>query len=281
MDMNQRINQFIGENESLRVVNAGLASGRDRVVAAANELGYQFSTEVSPLDYLIETARASVMVNQKNVELTGQRDNAWQELREIREAINANPEESTADEVRRIMSQLVAVQDSVVHGKCANSEPCATFCEAIATRKMFKQLQVERDALAAKVESLKSKSINQQASAWSAVYDFVRKYVPDFSMMKGSGKEQVLSAIDGLIKRNRELSNLINPHHLAARDAEVAAKAVEDFCKSADGLAIEKCPKESDGCSDDLITGWKAGNVDCRMAGFKYAAQLRAKAGKQ
>ncbi len=69
--------------------------------------------------------------------------------------------------------------------------------------------------------------------------------------------------------------------HLAAHDAEVAAKAVEDFCKSADGLAIEKCPKESDGCSDDLITGWKAGNVDCRMAGFKYAAQLRAKVGKQ
>lgn len=116
MNTNQRINQLIVENESIRVVNAGLASGRDKVVAAANELGYQFSTEVSPLEYLIETARASGMVNQKNVEL---------------------------------QAQLVAVQDSVVHGKCANSEPCATFCEAIATRKMFKQLQVERDALAA------------------------------------------------------------------------------------------------------------------------------------
>lgn len=31
-----------------------------------------------------------------------QRDTAWQELREIREAIHANPEESTADEVRRV-----------------------------------------------------------------------------------------------------------------------------------------------------------------------------------
>jgi hypothetical protein len=38
-------------------------------------------------------------------ELTAQRDNAWQELREIREAIGANPEESTADEVRRVMAE--------------------------------------------------------------------------------------------------------------------------------------------------------------------------------
>lgn len=117
MDTNQRINQLISENEILKNLNKLLASGRDMAVAASKELGYQFSTEVSPLEYLIETARASVMVNQKNVEL---------------------------------QAQLVAVQDSVVHGKCANAEPCATFCEAIATRKMFKQLQVERDALAAK-----------------------------------------------------------------------------------------------------------------------------------
>jgi len=39
-------------------------------------------------------------------ELTDQRDNAWQELREVREAINANPEESTTDEVRRVFSKL-------------------------------------------------------------------------------------------------------------------------------------------------------------------------------
>lgn len=45
--------------------------------------------------------------------------------------------------IEELQAQLVAVQDSVVHGKCANAEPCATFCEAIATRKMFKQLQDE------------------------------------------------------------------------------------------------------------------------------------------
>lgn len=35
-----------------------------------------------------------------------ERDNAWRELRDIRKAINANPEESTADECQRISSQL-------------------------------------------------------------------------------------------------------------------------------------------------------------------------------
>jgi hypothetical protein len=36
--------------------------------------------------------------------IKAERDNAWQELREIREAISANPEESTADEVRRVVA---------------------------------------------------------------------------------------------------------------------------------------------------------------------------------
>lgn len=39
----------------------------------------------------------------KNLER--QRDVAWKELREIREALGANPEESTADEVRSIVAQ--------------------------------------------------------------------------------------------------------------------------------------------------------------------------------
>lgn len=35
--------------------------------------------------------------------LKAERDNAWKELQEIREAINANTEESTVDEVRRVI----------------------------------------------------------------------------------------------------------------------------------------------------------------------------------
>lgn len=37
-----------------------------------------------------------------------ERDNAWTELREIREAISANPEESTLDEVVKLRQQLAA-----------------------------------------------------------------------------------------------------------------------------------------------------------------------------
>lgn len=40
----------------------------------------------------------------KIFEVIEQRDNAWLELRQIREAIKANPEESTLDEVLRVAS---------------------------------------------------------------------------------------------------------------------------------------------------------------------------------
>lgn len=39
-----------------------------------------------------------------------ERDTAWAELKEIREAIQANPEESTADEVRRVIAQKTPIQ---------------------------------------------------------------------------------------------------------------------------------------------------------------------------
>ena len=39
-------------------------------------------------------------------ELEAERDNAWTELREIRSAISANPEESTLDEVVKLRQQL-------------------------------------------------------------------------------------------------------------------------------------------------------------------------------
>ncbi|MCB5226239.1 hypothetical protein JAO78_005355 [Alishewanella sp. 16-MA] len=55
---------------------------------------------------------------------------------------------------------------------------------------------------------------------------------------------------------------------------EIKAQAVEEFCASYEGLAIDQCPT-TDECSEDLVTGWKAGNMDCRMAGRKYANQLR------
>lgn len=184
MDTNERINQLIAENEHLKLrlknqdvmITASLGvSGQ--IKKAAFELGYKDSMEATELDYLIETAMASVMVNQKNVEL---------------------------------QSQLVAVQDSVVHGKCANSEPCATFCEAIATRKMFKQLQGERDALAAQANSLRI-----------ALDDILEDMQVGLEL---NGEDCALwkTKITLLLSKSPQ-------HHLAAHDAEVAEKAVLEF----------------------------------------------------
>lgn len=44
-----------------------------------------------------------------------ERDNAWTELREIREAISANPEESTLDEVVNLRQQLATFHSAVEH----------------------------------------------------------------------------------------------------------------------------------------------------------------------
>ena len=44
-----------------------------------------------------------------------ERDNAWTELREIRAAISANPEESTLDEVVNLRQQLATFHSAVEH----------------------------------------------------------------------------------------------------------------------------------------------------------------------
>ncbi len=50
---------------------------------------------------------------QRIAELEAERDNAWTELREIRAAISANPEESTLDEVVKLRQQLAAKDDEI------------------------------------------------------------------------------------------------------------------------------------------------------------------------
>jgi DNA repair ATPase RecN len=53
---------------------------------------------VVTVEQIVRFREASLMVEQ-------QRDAAWHQLREIREAIAANPEESTLDEARRVVAQ--------------------------------------------------------------------------------------------------------------------------------------------------------------------------------
>lgn len=78
--------------------------------------------------------------------------------------------------------------------------------------------------------------------------------------------KETIKVFELWLKARRE-----SPHQCLA---EIKAQAVEDFCASIEALAIGKCPSE-DECSADMVVGWKAGNVDCRFAGRKYAESIR------
>lgn len=95
--------------------------------------------------------------------IKAERDNAWQELREIREAISANPEESTVDEVRRVVHQLGTAQsmhvDNVRHAW--ESRNCGS-CEELAEK---------HDALAAQVEVLREAWEAVKATDWNKPLD--------------------------------------------------------------------------------------------------------------
>jgi hypothetical protein len=61
----------------------------------------------------MESSNTLVKVGRELVATFRERNNAWDELRAIREAINANPEESTLDEVKRIYARYVSLQNSM------------------------------------------------------------------------------------------------------------------------------------------------------------------------
>lgn len=77
-----------------------------RIVACVN---YCESLDTDGMESAVSIGEtASKTINrmiEKELELTAQRKTAWQELHEIRESIQANQEESTADEVRRVIAQ--------------------------------------------------------------------------------------------------------------------------------------------------------------------------------
>ena len=99
-----------------------------RIVACFNACA-GFSTEV--LEDAISEGRGVIRALQL------QRDVAWEEAREIREAIKANPEESTADEVRRVVAQrddLLAYAKNLrdVKGRHHSEQAFKALVEAVA-----------------------------------------------------------------------------------------------------------------------------------------------------
>lgn len=61
---------------------------------------------ITKADYLAMKAESGWDLQSNELaKVKAERDTAWAELKEIRESIQANPEESTADEVRRVIAQ--------------------------------------------------------------------------------------------------------------------------------------------------------------------------------
>lgn len=83
--------------------------------------------------------------------------------------------------------------------------PCAKFCEALAAKKMFDNLQRERDELAAQSERLKV-FITKSAEKWSGVDDLAATF------------NTLMMAV-----------NSTPTQYLAEHDREVAARAVNKF----------------------------------------------------
>ena len=86
---------YVFEDGRARLLRYGEPSRRDVV---GDKLIYCMAAEIAEL-------------RQRIADLEAERDNAWTELREIREAISANPEESTLDEVVKLRQQLVAMTE--------------------------------------------------------------------------------------------------------------------------------------------------------------------------
>lgn len=111
----------------------------DRIEAAAQRMAAMFEDGYGGnglrLIDLLESAQSS--------ESAQQRDAAWAELREIRNAINANAEESSLDEVRRVVAQRdellsaaeYALEWMLQHGLKHKSAAVPYLLRAIASAK--------------------------------------------------------------------------------------------------------------------------------------------------
>lgn len=91
-------------------------SGEDarRIVACVNACAGISTENLEDNKPLAEGLRG---LNERIRQAEQQRDTAWQELREIRQQINANPEEATADEAARVVAQrdkLLAALESLL-----------------------------------------------------------------------------------------------------------------------------------------------------------------------
>lgn len=128
---------FTGEGFNICANDTGIVIGnikheedRDRIVSCVNACA-----DVTDEQFAGGWTAKGISDYAKSLE---QRDMAWSELREIREVIVANPEESTADEARRVVAQrdrlmaTLARMVAVFEGEAFTDQQVDAYADAYA-----------------------------------------------------------------------------------------------------------------------------------------------------
>lgn len=141
----ERLKGMVDEIQAARRVN----SEHDKLLAQVHTLRHQLSMSQQAKDDATVSA-AWTMYDRERMANTGlnkllsdaqsERDNAWEELRKIREAIHANAEESTLDEVVRLFGQFSTAarqRDELMDKLAAFISGAEHVTEAGCTRRSF------------------------------------------------------------------------------------------------------------------------------------------------
>lgn len=145
------------------------------------------------------------------------------------------------------LSQLTEVQNN-----CTGKAPCERFCEALATKKMFENLRLERDAALAQVEQLKPLA---RRCLWGAVNWNDHNFEPLHKYCRKSAADAGVFTVDQ--------ANALLEQTPAQCLAEIKAKAVE---------AVRDHYKNKFPAAEKFTAAWIIEGLE------QYANQLRQQA---
>ena len=153
-------------------------------------------------------------------------DKLLSQVAELKQITEAKSELLAAASFERdeLKSQLAEVQNN-----CAGVSPCAKFCEALATKKMFDNFREENDALkvSCRNKDFAISELNSELDAVKAQVEKVRKIA-----------DQTATSYGQLIKQFRAIYGVIYSSQaqcLAERDAEVVIKFGEKIISHFEG----------------------------------------------
>lgn len=128
-------------------------------------------------------------------------------------------------ELQQLNDELESMLVEVNNNRTGVS-PCARFCEALAAKKMFDNLQRERDELAAHVEQLNQR--NNELEVMQPSYNLLRNAFYDGACWNESTINNGALSLDKNAHEyaNEKLAELAPKQCLAERDREVVISAI-------------------------------------------------------